>query len=140
MKQRVLGLIVFTIAVLLTGCAQPCFYQAGKSVAECRSDLLECLHSVDPVVCMQNRGYECLDARKLPQDTERIELVAPFGEYWAVGGFGVAPDHQRISSEPELQMDDPKEESPGRIVEYRVERGDLGTLKVTLVYEVDEPQ
>jgi len=133
MEQRILRLIVCTIAAFVAGCAQPCFYQAGKSVAECRSDLLECLHSVDPGVCMQNRGYEYLDARKLPQDTERIKLVAPFGEYWAVDGLGMPPESRDVSSEPESRTDD-SEIPRGRIVEYRVERGGLGTFKVTLVY------
>jgi hypothetical protein len=83
---------------------------------------------------MQNKGYQCRNARKLPRGHERIKVVSRSGEYWVLDGRGMNPDIQRISPELKLQTDDPGKPQ-GRIVEYRVERGDLGTFKITLVYE-----
>jgi len=137
MKQRMSRLIVCTVAAFLAGCAQPCFYQAGKSLEECRRDLRQCLASGRPEVCMQNKGYQYMDARKLPRGGERIKVVARSKQYWAMDGLGMSPETQRISSEPEPQRDD-SGEPQGRIVEYRVERGNLGMFKVTLVYEDDQ--
>lgn len=136
MKQRMSRLIVCTVAAFLAGCAQPCFYQAGKSLEECRRDLRECLASVRPEVCMQNKGYQYMDARKLPRGGERIKVVARSKQYWVMDGLGMSPETQRASSESEPQTDD-SGNPQGRIVEYRVERGDLGTFKATLVYKGD---
>ena len=136
MKQRMLRLIVCTLPVFIAGCAQPGFYQAGKSLEECRRDLRQCLASGRPEVCMQNRGYQYVDARELPRGRERIKVVSRSGQYWVLDGLGMSPETQRVSSEPEPQTGD-LGILQGRIVEYRVERGDLGTFKVTLVYEGD---
>ena len=134
MEQRMLRLIVLIMAAFAGGCAQPCFYQAGKSLEECRRDLRQCLTFGHPELCMQNKGYQYMDARKLPRGGERIKVVARSGEYWVLDGLGMSPETQRVSSEPEPQAGD-SGKSQGRIVEYRVERGNLGTFKVTLVYE-----
>jgi hypothetical protein len=58
MKQRMSRLVVCTVAAFLAGCAQPCFYQAGKSLEECRRDLRQCLAAGRPEMCMQNKGYQ----------------------------------------------------------------------------------
>ncbi len=136
MKQQMLRLTMCTVAVLLAGCAQPCFYQAGKSLEECRRDLRQCLASGRPEVCMQNKGYQYVDAGKLPPGRERIKVVARSRQYWVMDGRGMSTETPRISSGPEHQTDD-SEIPQGRIIEYRVERGDLGTFKVTLVYKDD---
>lgn len=138
MKQRVFPLVAYTMVALVAGCARPCFYQAGKSLVECRADLLECLRSPAPEVCMQSKGYHCLYLRKGPGGRKRIKIATPVGEYWVLDGLGMPPDRPSVSSAPEPPTDDPKEESPGRIVEYRIERGELGTFEVTLVYEDGE--
>lgn len=138
MKQRVLRLIAYTVVVLIAGCAQPCFYQAGKSLTDCRIDLLECLRSARPELCMQNRGYRHVDLGKLPGGRKRIKIVARSGEYWAVSGLGMIPENRGVSPGSDLRVDEPQEKSPGRIVDYRVERGDAGTFKVTLVYKDSE--
>lgn len=139
MKQRISQLTVYTIAAFLAGCAQPCFYQAGKSLEECRRDLRECLAFGRPGVCMQNKGYQHRDARKLPRGVERIKVVSRSGHYWVMDGRGMSPEIQRISPGHELQADG-LDRSQGRIVEYRVERGNLGTFKITLVYEDSDNQ
>jgi hypothetical protein len=127
-------LIVCTITAFLAGCAQPCFYQAGKRLEECRRDLRQCLVFGQPELCMQSKGYQLTDARKLPRGRERIKVVARSGQYWVMDGHGMTHETKRVPSVPESQTVD-WAESQGRIVEYRVERGDLGTLKITLVYE-----
>jgi len=136
MRQRILRLIVCSVAVFLGGCAQPCFYQAGKNLEECRRDLRQCLASVRPEVCMQTKGYQYMDARKLPRSRERIKVVARSKAYWVMDGLGMSPETQGVPSESEPQTED-SGNTQGRIVEYRVERGDLGTFKVTLVYSGD---
>ena len=133
MKQRIAQLIVCAIAAFLVGCAQPCFYQAGKSLEECRRDLRLCFMFGQPALCMQSKGYQFVDARKLPQGRERIKVVSRFGQFWIMDGRGMNPESQRVSP-GQLKADD-LDQSEGRIVEYRVERGDLGTFKITLVYE-----
>lgn len=134
MKQRISQLVVCAIAAFLVGCAQPCFYQAGKSLEECRRDLRLCLVFGQPELCMQSKGYQFIDARKLPRGVERIKIVSRSGQFWVMDGRGMNPEIHRVSPGHELQADD-LDQSQGRIVEYRVERGDLGTFKITLVYE-----
>jgi hypothetical protein len=139
MKQRGLRLIVCAIAAFIAGCAQPCFYRAGKSLDECRHDLLECLRTPYPVLCMQTKGYQYQDSGKLPQSRERAKIVARSEKYWILAGVGMSPETQRVSSAREPRTND-VEMPEGRLVEYRVERGDLGTFKVTLVYQDDQRQ
>ena len=139
MKQRVPRLIVFITVAFIGGCAQPCFYRAGKSLDECRHDLLECLRTPYPVLCMQTKGYWYRDAGKLPQSRERAKIVARSGQYWILAGVGMSAETRRVSLEPAPQRED-SAESQGRIVGYRVDRGDLGTFKVTLFYEDDQKQ
>ena len=129
-------LIIYTIAAFIAGCARPCFYQAGKSLEQCRRDLLECLRSARPELCMQTRGYQYQDAGELPRGHERAKIVARSGQYWILDGLGMPSDTRGVSSKPEPRTDD-SGIPQGRVVEYRVERGDLGTFKVTLVYEGD---
>jgi len=133
MKQRVSQLIVCVIAAFITGCAQPCFYQEGKSLEQCRRDLLECLRSAWPELCMRTRGYQYRDAGELPRGRERAKIVAPFGQYWILAGVDTNPENQGVSSAREPRNED-AQTSEGRLVECLVERGDLGTFKVTLVY------
>ncbi len=137
MKRRVPRLIVCAVAVLVAGCAQPCFYRAGKSLEQCRHDLMECLRTPYPVLCMQTKGYQYQDTGKLPPSRERAKIAARSGQYWILAGVDMNPKTQGVSSAREPRTQDTKIPE-GRLVEYRVERGDLGTFKVTLVYEDGE--
>lgn len=104
MKQRVPRLIVCAIIAFIAGCAQPCFYQAGKSLEECRRDFRQCLASGRPEVCMQNKGYQYVNADKLPRGRERIKVVARSREYWVVDGLGMSPETRRVPSGSPSQL------------------------------------
>ena len=78
-----------------------------------------------------------MDVGQLPLGRERIKIVVQSTEYWIMDGLGISPETPSVLSVPEPQADDANE-SRGGIVEYRVERGDLDTFKVTLVYEGGE--
>lgn len=132
MKQRMLRLVVCAAATFFAGCAQPCFYQAGKTLEQCRRDLRECLVSGYPELCMQNKGYRYEDTRRLPPGRERIKVVARSRQYWVMDGLGMSPQTMIVPSEPKPRIDD-SQTPQGGIVEYRVERGDLGTFIVHLV-------
>lgn len=134
MKERVPRLIVCAIAAFIAGCAQQCFYKEGKGLEQCRHDLLECLRTPYPVLCMQTKGYRYQDTGKLPPSRERAKIVSRSEQYWILAGVDMNPKAQGVASAREPRTKN-AEIPEGRLVEYRVERGDLGTFKVTLVYD-----
>ncbi|MFC1795138.1 hypothetical protein ACFL3Q_16325, partial [Planctomycetota bacterium] len=110
-KQLILSAIISVLGIFSTGCAKPCFYQAGKSIEQCERDLMLCIHEVEissylphgllssPVsagmhegvqpdeltcLCMQARGYEYLDASMLPKNRKRMKVITPVEDYWVV--------------------------------------------------------
>ena len=133
-RQRMSQLMVCTLVALIAGCARPCFYKEGKSLEQCRHDLMECLRTPYPALCMQARGYQYQNTGKLPSSRERAKIVSRSGQYWILAGVGTSPEPQPVASSREARTRD-VEMPEERLVEYRVERGDLGTFKVTLVYQ-----
>lgn len=90
--------VVAFLSLLMSGCAGPYFYQAGKSLEECERDLLECRYESEkagnvpygtwrsPIsagvqsgvqkanltcMCMQLKGYGILAADALPEGIRR---------------------------------------------------------------------
>jgi hypothetical protein len=103
--------VVIVIAVAsFAGCAKPCFYQAGKSIEQCKHDLRQCIDqsrgqqksqaSELTRSCMQAKGYECLDANKEAQNRKRIVVIAPFETYRVLDGLGAAPARSTAKVEP----------------------------------------
>jgi hypothetical protein len=154
MKQLILSIIISISATFLTGCAKPCFYQAGKNIEQCECDLLQCIHEANnsgytsknallssigaemqeeqqsaelTCSCMQARGYRYLDANKLPQNLKRIMVIAPFEKYWAVDGAGEASENRKVLSEQKPQKNDPDARVRGRI-RYQVRKDASGEL------------
>ena len=151
MKQSILSIIIFILVVFFAGCAQPCFYQAGKSIEQCERDLLGCVYSDHPTcLCMQARGYQYLDANKLPQDIKRKKVAVLFEEdmasggrkampeeYWIADGLGTVSGEREVMLEQKAQESDPN--APRRkLIGYRVRQDDLGKFTKTPVYEDDQ--
>lgn len=151
MKQLTLSMIVSILVIFFAGCAKPCFYQAGKSIEQCESDLLKCFYSARPThFCMQARGYQYLDANKLPQNRRRKKVMvlseenmasgkrkAMYEVYWVADGLGVASGDRRIMSEQTPQKNGPNA-SPRKLMGYRVRQDDLGKFTKTPVYEDEQ--
>lgn len=95
---HVLLSVIIVVLVFLAGCAKPCFYQAGKSLEQCKRDLRDCIEQArgqqkspaDKLTrsCMKTKGYECLDKNKAPQGAKRIVVIAPFEKYGVLDGSG----------------------------------------------------
>jgi hypothetical protein len=105
-------MLLVTIVISITffaGCAKPCFYQAVKSLEQCKHDLHLCIDQAlgtnksqsDQLTrsCMQAKGYECLDSNKVSQNTKRIVVIAPFETYGVLDGLGAAPAHSMAKTE-----------------------------------------
>ena len=148
MKHLTFSIIISVLVILFAGCSMPCFYQAGKSIEQCERDLLECAYSDRPTrSCMQDRGYEYLDANTLPQSRKRRKIVVLFQEsvgygdrktmseeYWVVDGRDMSSDNFKIVFEPGTQTTDPN--APSRkLMGYRVRQDDLGKFTKTPIYE-----
>jgi len=154
MKRLILSIVISVLVMFLTGCAKPCFYQAGKNTEQCERDLLKCIqeasnsgyifknalrssiaagiqekHQPDELtcLCMQARGYRYLDANKLPQNQKRIMVVAPFQKYWAVDGAGSASENRTILSEQKPQENNPDPHARKRI-RYQAQKDASGKL------------
>ena len=113
MKQRILVFTTCVLVIFFTGCGQPCFYQAGKSIEQCERDLLECFFSVRAIcLCIQERGYEYLDTDKLPHYTKRKKVVLVRSEEYTTS------DDRRVTS-VEYWIADGRGKAP-RLMEYRV--------------------
>ena len=125
MKRLILSIVITVLVMFLMGCAKPCFYQTGKNIEQSEQDLLQCIQEANnyskisknallssiaagiqqkyqpaelTCLCMQAKGYRYLDANKLPQNRERIMVIAPFQKYWAVDGAGAASEERKILS------------------------------------------
>ncbi len=150
-----LSIIVFSIsAAILSGCAKPCFYQAGKNIEQCKRDLLQCiqeannsgyrsknalLSSIEAEIqekhqpaeltcsCMLARGYQYLDVNKMPQNRKRIMLAAPFQKYWAVDGAGEASENLKILSKQKFQENN-TDSHMKRHIRYQVQKDVSGEL------------
>jgi len=135
MKQLILSAIISILGIISTGCAKPCFYQAGKSIKQCERDLMQCIYEVElssyiphdllsssmsvwmqervlptelTCLCMQARGYEYLDASTLPKNRKRMKVITLVEKYWVVDGLGVASDAPRALSKQKHQENDPE--------------------------------
>ena len=96
-----LPVVIVISMAFFAGCAKPCFYQAGKSIEQCKHDLRQCIDQArgkqksqsDQLTrsCMQAKGYECLDVNKVSQNTKRIVVIAPFQKYGVLDGLGAVP-------------------------------------------------
>ena len=132
LKQRILILLlIFTICVLLiffAGCGRLCFYQTGKSIEQCERDLMECFYlACDIDLGMQKRGYEYLDADKLPHYTKLKQVRLVRSEEY------MNSDNRRF--EPEEYWVADGRCMASRLKEFQAQRGPLGSIIVTLVYE-----
>jgi hypothetical protein len=148
MKHLTFSIIISALIILFVGCSTPCFYQAGKSIEQCERDLLACAYSDRPTcLCMQDRGYQYLDANTLPQSRKRKKVVvlsqesvgssdykAMTEEYWVVDGRDVSSDNFKIVVEPGTQTADPNR-PPRKLIGYRVRQDDFGKFTKTPVYE-----
>lgn len=109
MRHVMFPVIIVISMAFFAGCAKPCFYQTGKSLAECKHDLRECIDqmrglqkseaSTQTRSCMQAKGYECLDVNKISQNTKRIMVVAPFETFAVLDGLDTAPAHSMAKTE-----------------------------------------
>ena len=154
MKRLILSIVIFVLVIFLTGCARPCFYQAGKNIEQCKRDLLQCIQEANnsgytsknallssitagtqekhqpaelTCLCMQERGYRYLDANKLPQNQKRIMVVAPFQKYWAVDGAGAASEDRKVLAEQKPQENNPDSHVRRRI-KYKARKNASGEL------------
>jgi hypothetical protein len=154
MKRLILSIIISVLAMFLTGCAKPCFYQAGKNIEQCEGDLLHCIQEASsygdifknelhlsigggiqkehqPVdltcLCMQAKGYRYLDANKLPENQKRIMVAAPFQKYWAVDGAGEVSESHKVLSEQKPQQNGPDSHVRRRI-RYQARKDASGQL------------
>lgn len=134
MKRFILSIVISVLVMFFTGCAKPCFYQAGKNIEQSKRDLLQCIQEANDYgnisknallssiaagiqqkyqpaeltcLCMQARGYRYLDANKLPQNQKRIMVVAPFQKYWAVDGADAASEDRKVLAEQKPQENNP---------------------------------
>ena len=151
MKHLTFSIIISVLVIFFAGCSKPCFYQAGKSIEQCERDLLECAYSDRPTrSCMQDRGYQYLDANTLPQNRKRNKIVVLFQEsagsgdrkakpeeYWVVDGRDMSSDNFKVVFEPGTQTTDPNA-APRKLTGYRVRQDDLGKFTKTPIYEDEQ--
>ena len=148
MKHLTFSITISVLVILFAGCSMPCFYQAGKSIEQCEQDLLECAYSDRPTrLCMQDRGYQYLDANTFPLSRKRKKIVVLFQEsagsgdrkamseeYWVVDGRDMSSDNFRLVLEPGTQITDP-DAQPGKLAGYRIRQDDFGKFTKTPVYD-----
>ena len=154
MKQLILPIVISVLVMFLTGCAKPCFYQAGKNIEQCERDLLQCIQEANnygnisknsllssiaagiqqkyqpaelTCLCMQARGYRYRDVNNLPQNRERIMVIAPFQKYWAVDGAGAASEERKILSAQKPQENKPDPHAR-RSIRYQIRKDASGEL------------
>jgi len=140
MKYLTFSIIISVLVILFAGCSKPCFYQAGKSIEQCERDLLECAYSDRPTSsCMQDRGYQYLDANRLPQNRQRKKIVVLFQEsadsggrkampeeYWIADGRDMSSENFKLLSDS-YQTTDPKT-PPRKLIGYRAKKNASGEL------------
>jgi hypothetical protein len=150
MKHVMFVSLIFAMVIPIAGCSGPGFYQAGKTTEQGQYDLQQCIHEAETYgyagakgavrpatltsLCMQARGYEYLDADKLPQSAERVKVAASFGEYWLIDGGATAATVDSALPEKVPQaspVDDPVPECIG----YKAQRDEAGKLMLIPVYE-----
>lgn len=150
MKDVMPVIMMLATVVSLAGCSGPGFYQAGKTAQQSEYDLQQCIHEAETYgyagtkgavrpatltsLCMQARGYEYLDADKLPQNADRVKVAASFGEYWLIdGGATVAADGSALPEKvPEASSGDtPAPECIG----YKAQQDEAGKFVLIPVYE-----
>jgi hypothetical protein len=151
MKQLIQSLIISVLVMFFAGCAEPCFYQAGKSIEQCERDLLECFYSAHPTrLCMEARGYQYLDAKNIPQNIKPKKVVllleenmvsgnrkAMSEEYWVADGLGVASVDRQVMAEQKPQKSDPN--TPSRkLLGYRARKNKLNKYVFTPVYKDEQ--
>ena len=141
MKQLIFSTIISVLVMFFAGCTKPCFYQAGKSIDQCERDLLECFYSAHPTrLCMEARGYQYLDANKIPQNSKPKKVVVLFEEnmvsgsrkamseeYWVADGLGVASGNRQVMAEQKTQEND-SDAPPRKIKRYRVKKDASGEI------------
>jgi hypothetical protein len=154
MKHVMPVLMVLALVLSFAGCSKPCFYQAGKTPEQREYDLQQCIREAETYgyagaqgavrpatlinLCMQARGYEYLDAHKLPQRAERVK-VASFAEYWLIDGGAMVSDGRSGLSEQASQTsagDAPRAACIG----YRAQRDAAGKLVLIPVYEGEQTE
>lgn len=151
MKQLIFSTIISVLVMFFAGCTKPCFYQAGKSIDQCERDLLECFYSAHPTrLCMEARGYQYLDANKIPQNSKPKKVVVLFEEnmvsgsrkamseeYWVADGLGVASGNRQVVAEQKIQKSSPN--APSRkLIGYRARKNESDKYVFTPVYEDEQ--
>jgi hypothetical protein len=154
MKRLTASIVICILAAFLTGCAKPCFYQAGKNLEQCKHDLLQCIQEANKpdhtskntllssigagmqkgrqpdeftCLCMRAKGYRYLDINKLPQNQKRIMVAAPFEKYWVVDGAVKKFEDIQIVSEQNNQENRP--DSPvKKQIKYQAQKDASGEL------------
>lgn len=133
MKNIELSAIIFILGIFVIGCAQPSFYQTGKSIEACERDFMQCIFEVElskylpqemlssyisagvkrgakPAelnrLCMQAKGYEFLDSHTLPKNIKRKKVTTLFEDYWIVDGLDVALYGSKVFSEKKDREND----------------------------------
>jgi len=146
MKHLAFSIIISVFLILLAGCSMPCFYQAGKSIEQCERDLLGCAYSDRPTrSCMQDIGYQYLDANTLPQGRKRKKVVVLFQastgdgkskpeEYWIVDGRDKSSDNFKVVFEPGTQINDPNA-PPKTFIGYRIRQDNFGKFTKTPIFQ-----
>lgn len=147
MKHVTLPIVILVSLVSYAGCAKPCFYQAGKSVEQCKRDLVQCIDQAQGQrksqsdeqtrSCMQAKGYECLDANKVSQDTKRIMVTAPFETYWALDGLKGTPAGNTAVSQAKPAEND-RQTPAARQIGYRARLDAAGKYVITPAYEHEQ--
>lgn len=168
MRHVILAVVIVISMAFFAGCAKPCFYQAGKSIEQCKHDLRQCIDQArgqqkpqsDQLTrsCMQAKGYECLDANKVSQNTKRIVVIAPFETYRVLDGLGATParstakaerydpsNRVELSAAPNrsaaVAEEKPQESAPeapaAKKIGYRARLDANGRQVITPVYEDD---
>jgi hypothetical protein len=148
MKHLTFSIIISVLVILFAGYSTPCFYQEGKSIEQCEQDLLACAYSDNPIcLCMQEKGYQYLDANTLPRISKRKQILLLFQEsvnssdykamteeYWIVDGRDMSSDNFKIVIDPGTQTTDPNT-LPRKLIGYRVRQDDFGKFIKIPVYE-----
>ncbi|MHC4143320.1 MAG: hypothetical protein ACYSUD_00930 [Planctomycetota bacterium] len=153
MRQLSLRISVSVLSMFFVGCADRCFYQAGKSIEQCQDDLLECAYSDSDVdVCMQAKGYKYSDAIKLAQNGKQKKVTVRFEEhavsgdrrvisktYRVMDGLGAVPRPRRVLSEQRVQISNSN--APARkLIGYKARKDDSDKYIFIPVYENQQEQ
>jgi len=142
-----LAVVIVISAASFAGCARPCFYQAGKSIEQCKHDLRQCIDQArgqqksqsDELTrsCMQAKGYECLDANKVSQNAKRIVVIAPFETYRVLDGLGATSARSAAVAE-EKPQESIAEAPAAKKIGYRARLDANGRQVITPVYEHEQ--